>query len=92
MDRSFGGTLFDEMDELFENGTMSSGYVINVTQTPEGTKVHAKVGKSTEANELKSRLQQQYPNTQIEIEGGRSLIREVSPQLVEEKKNMDNKK
>lgn len=92
MDSFFGGSLFDEMDELFEKDTMSSGYSINVTQTPEGTKVYAKVGKGTEVNELRRRLQQQYPGAQIEIEGGKPLIREISTKPVEEEKDKKDKK
>ena len=87
VDKLFGGSLFDEMDEIFERfgkQEMSSGYSINVTQTPEGTKVYAKVGKETNVNELRRRLQQQYPGAQIEIEGGKPLIREISTKPVEE--------
>ena len=89
IDEFFGGPLFDEMDELFERlerGEISSGYSITVTQTPQGTKVHAKVGKDTDVNELRRRLQKQYPGAQIEIEGERPLIKEISTKPVEEEK------
>jgi len=87
LDEFFGESLFDEVDEIFEkfeNVEISSGYSINVTQTPEGTKVYAKVDKNTDVNELRRRLQQQYPGAQIEIEGGKPLIREISTKPIEE--------
>jgi len=75
--------LFDRFE--FEKGDeVKSGYSISVTQTPQGTKVHAKVGKDTDVNALKRRLQEQYPSAQIEIEGGRPLIREISTKPVRE--------
>jgi len=89
LDELFGGSLFDEMDEMlekFEKREMSSGYSISVTQTPEGTKVYTKVGKDTDVNELRRRLQQQYPGAKIEIEGGKPLIREISTKPIEEEK------
>ena len=96
IDELFGGSLFDEMDDVFERFEkkgISSGYSVSVTQTPEGTKVHAKAGKDTGVNELRRRLQQQYPGAQIEIEGGKPLIREISTRPVEEeeKDKNDNK-
>jgi hypothetical protein len=78
IDELFGGSFFDEA-KLFEEFP-ESGYSISVTQTPEGTKVKAKVGKDTDANALRKQLQRQYPNAQIEIESGKKepLIREIS--------------
>jgi hypothetical protein len=77
IDELFGNSLFDEklLDEF-----PASGYSISVVQTPEGTKVQAKVGKDTDTNALKKQLQQQYPNATIEIEGGKKepLIKELS--------------
>jgi hypothetical protein len=93
IDELFGGSLLDEMNELFKEfpeGEFSGGYSISVTQTPEGTKVKAKVGKDVDVNMLRKRLQQQYPRAQIEIEGGKQgpLIREISTKPVrEEDKN-----
>jgi hypothetical protein len=83
IDELFGGSHLEEFDELFEKGT-ESGYSISVSQTPEGTKVHAKVGKGTDVNTLRRQLEQQYPGAQIEIEGGRPLNREISTKPVEE--------
>lgn len=82
--------LFGGMDEMFEKfgaggGGMESGYSVNVTQTPEGTKVHAKAGKGMDASQLRKSLQQQYPNTTIEIEGDKPLIREISTKTLKEK-------
>jgi len=37
--------LFSESGKLFDEGFQSSGYSISVVQTPEGTKVKAKIGK-----------------------------------------------
>jgi len=95
IDEFFEGSLFEETDEMFkrfEKGEMSNGYSIRVTQTPEGTKVYAKVGKDTDVSEVKRRLQQQYPDAQVEIEGGKPLIREISTKSVEEEKDKRDKK
>lgn len=89
IDELFGGSLFGEMENLFkdlEKGELSSGYSISVVQTPEGTKVKAKVGKDVDVNALRRQLERQYPNAEIEIEGGRQqpLIKEISTKSVEE--------
>jgi len=84
IDELFGGSLFEDFDKLFEEEMESSGYSISITQTPEGTKVYAKVGKDTDVNALRRQLEQQYPGAQIEIEGGRPLIREISTKSIEE--------
>ncbi|MEM1552851.1 MAG: hypothetical protein QXS01_04465 [Candidatus Bathyarchaeia archaeon] len=94
IDELFGGSIFDEMEEIFKEfpeGEITSGYSISVTQTPEGTKVKAKVGKDVDVNALKRRLQQQYPGAQIEIEGGRQepLIREISTKPAREEENSE---
>jgi outer membrane translocation and assembly module TamA len=79
IDELFGSSLFDETEKLFEEFP-TSGYSISVVQTPEGTKVKAKVGKNTDVNALRKQLERQYPNARIEIEGGKKepLIREIS--------------
>ena len=79
IDELFGSSAFEEKETFFDE-LGESGYSISVVQIPEGTKVRAKVGKDTDVNALRRRLQQQYPNAQIEIEGGRKepLIREIS--------------
>ena len=89
-DELFGDSLFGNMDRFFD-GFPESGYSISVVQTPEGTKVRAKVGKDTDVDMLKRQLQQQYPNAEIEIEGGRKepLIREVSTKSLK-KENEEN--
>jgi len=84
IDELFGDSIFEDLDKLFEGEIESSGYSISVTQTPEGTKVYAKVGKDTDVNALRRELEQQYPGAQIEIEGGRPLIREISTRSIEE--------
>jgi len=89
IDELFGGSLFDEMENLFkglEETEFSGGYSISVIQTSEGTKVKAKVSKNVDVNALRKQLEKQYPNAQIEIEGGRQepLIREVSTKPVKE--------
>jgi len=84
IDDLFGGSIFEEFERLFEEGMGESGYSISVTQTPEGTKVYAKVGKDTDVNALRRRLEQQYPGAEIVIEGGQPLIREISTRPVEE--------
>ena len=89
-DELFGDSLFGDIDRFFEE-LPKSGYSISVVQTPEGTKVRAKVGKDTDVDMLKRQLQQQYPNAEIEIEGGRKepLIREVSTKSLK-KENEEN--
>ncbi|MBS7636362.1 hypothetical protein KEJ37_03310 [Candidatus Bathyarchaeota archaeon] len=94
IDELFGGSIFDEIDELFNEfseGEIIGGYSISVAQTPEGTKVKAKVGKDVDVNALKRRLQQQYPGAQIEIEGGKQepLIKEISTRSVGEEENSE---
>ncbi|MEM3577549.1 MAG: hypothetical protein QXX51_03730 [Candidatus Bathyarchaeia archaeon] len=75
IDELFGASIFEDFPEELEGG-----YSISVVQTPEGTKVKAKVGKDVDANALRRQLQREYPNAQIEIEGGKTepLIREIS--------------
>ena len=81
------GDFFDDLESSFDDFS-GSGYSISVVQTPEGTKIRVKAGKDTDVNSLKRRLQQQYPNEEIEIEGGREepLIKEVSTKNVVEEK------
>lgn len=76
IDELFGGSILHNTELLGKSS--GSGYSISVVQTSEGTKVKAKVGKNADAGALRRQLQQQYPNAQIEIEGGRPLIREIS--------------
>ena len=85
IDELFGNSIFSEMDTFFDE-LPGSGYSISVVQTPEGTKVRAKVGKNADVDMLKKRLKEQYPNAEIEIEGGRKepLIREVSTKSLKE--------
>jgi len=84
IDELFEGSLFNNTESLFDNSS-TSGYSISVVQTPEGTKVKAKIGKNTDANAVKKQLQQQYPNAKIEIEGGKPLIREISTKTLKHK-------
>jgi len=85
IDEFFSGSLFDER-EAFSNEAFEGGYSISVVQTPEGTKIKAKVRKETDTNILRKQLQQQYPDAEIEIEGGRkdSLIKEISTKNLKE--------
>ncbi len=94
IDELFGGSIFEDMEGIFTDipeDEFSSGYSISVTQTPEGTKVRAKVGKDVDANALRRQLQKQYPGAKIEIEGGKSepLIREISTKPIKEEKCED---
>ena len=77
------GDFFDDFEASFDDFS-GSGYSISVVQTPEGTKIRVKAGKDTDVNSLKRQLQQQYPNAEIEIEGGREepLIKEVSTKSI----------
>ncbi len=92
IDELFGGSIFEETESCF-NEFPESGYSISVTQTPEGTKVRAKIGKDADADALRRQLQQKYPNAEIEIEGGRKepLIREISTKSIKEE-TKENKK
>ena len=94
IDELFGGSLFNHAESLFNDEFPASGYSISVVQTPEGTKVKAKVGKDTDVNALKRQLQRQYPNAEIEIEGGRKepLIKEISTKTVEEDEDDEENK
>jgi hypothetical protein len=94
IDELFGESIFEDMEGIFidlPENEFSGGYSISVTQTPEGTKVRAKVGKDVDANALRRQLQKQYPGAKIEIEGGKSepLIREISTKPVKEEKGED---
>ncbi len=64
-----------------------------MVQTPEGTKVKAKVGKDTNVNAFRKQLQQRYPNAKIEIEGGKAkpVIREISTRTLKQEGEQDNK-
>ena len=88
IDELFGDSVFDDFDSMFkgvEKGRGSqSGHSVSVSQTPQGTKVHAKVGEDADVSALRRQLQRQYPGAQIEIEGGRPLIKEISTRSVEE--------
>lgn len=89
IDRFFNNSIFDEFERLFNDlseNSFASGYSISVIQTPEGTKVRAKVGRGVDVNMLRKRLEQQYPGAKIEIEGGKQepLIEEISTRSVEE--------
>ncbi|NWF86590.1 hypothetical protein HXY32_02065 [Candidatus Bathyarchaeota archaeon] len=88
IDELFGSSLFGEK-ELLSDEAFESGYSISVTQTLKGTKIKAKVGKDADVNTLRRQLQQQYPNAEIEIEGGRkeSLIKEISTRRLKEENN-----
>jgi hypothetical protein len=97
IDEFFGGSLFEEMDDLFKEfseGEFTGGYSISVVQTPEGIKVKAKVGKDTDANALRKQLERQYPGAKIEIEGGKQepLIREISTKPIREEKTDEKEK
>ncbi|MGD8545673.1 MAG: hypothetical protein PVH12_05805 [Candidatus Bathyarchaeota archaeon] len=86
--------MFNDTESLFEDFPQT-GYSISVVQTPEGTKVKAKVGKNTDANLIKKQLQEQYPDSKIEIEGGKTipLIREISTKTLKPgDKKRENKK
>ncbi|NWG10332.1 hypothetical protein HXY33_01060 [Candidatus Bathyarchaeota archaeon] len=91
MSRSLLGEREAFSDEVFEGG-----YSISVVQTCEGTKVKVKVGKDVDVNAIQRRLQQQYPNAQIEIEGGKTepLIKELSTKTIrkDEEKEQDKNK
>lgn len=91
IDELFGTSIFNETESLFDK-TTATGYSISVVQTPEGTKVKAKVGKNTDANAIRKQLQQQYPNAKIEIEGDKPLIREISTKTLKQKDKKEENK
>ena len=85
----FRGSFFKEINDVFtrlDKETLQGGYSISVTQTPEGVRVYAKVGKDVNVNELRRKLQQEYPGAEIEIDGGEPLIREISTKSLKEKR------
>lgn len=85
IDELFGDPIFNDTEPLFGK-SYGSGYSISVIQTPEATKVKAKVGENTDVSALRKQLQNQYPNAKIEIEGGREepLIREISTKTLKQ--------
>ncbi|MGQ9538990.1 MAG: hypothetical protein ACUVTE_05370 [Candidatus Bathycorpusculaceae bacterium] len=96
IDEFFSRSPFDNVEELFKDfseDTFINGYSISVIQTPEGTKVKAKVGKDTDVNTLRKQLERQYPNAKIEIEGGKQepLIREISTKPIRGEKTSEKK-
>lgn len=93
IDEIFGGSLFNDTESLLKQFP-ETGYSISVVQTPEGTKVKAKVGKNTDADSVKRQLQQQYPNAKIEIQGGKKqpLIREISTKPIKHKNKKEQTK
>lgn len=92
IDELFGGSIFDEFERFFSefsSNELAGGYSISVVQTPEGTKVKARVGKDVDVNALRRRLEQQYPGAQIEIEGGKRepLIKEISTKSIKDEES-----
>ena len=85
VDELLDGSLLDENAPLLDEFP-KSGYSISVVQTSEGTKVKAKVGNGTDVRAFRAQLEQQYPNAEIEIEGGKAkpLIREISTKTLSE--------
>lgn len=92
MDELFGDSLFKEGKTFFGELPIE-GYSISIVQTPEGTKVRAKVGKDTDVDILRKQLQQKYPNAQIEIEGGRKepLIKEITTKTLKKEDDKNQK-
>jgi len=92
IDELFGSSIFEKR-EAFLGELPEDGYSISVVQTPEGTNVRAKVGKDADVDMLRKQLQQEYPNAQIEIEGGRKepLIKEIATKALK-KENDENQK
>jgi hypothetical protein len=84
--------LYSTKKKLLANNIPRTGYSISVIQTPEGTKVKAKVGKNTDVKAFRKQLEQEYPNTKIEIEGGsaKPLIREISTKTLKHEGPEDN--
>lgn len=82
--------MFNDKESLVDKFP-ETGYSISVVQTPEGTKVKAKVGKNTNVNAFRRQLQQKYPNAKIEIEGGKAkpLIREISTKTLTQESEED---
>lgn len=93
--RFFGGPLFSDVEKMFEKlegeGAREGGYSIQVRQTPEGTKVHAKIGKNANKTKIRKELERKYPGAEIQIEGGRPLIREISTKPVKSKRTQKTK-
>lgn len=93
IDELFGTSLFEDTEKFFEEFG-ESDCTISVVQTPEGTKVKAKVDKDTDITALRKQLEREYPNAKIEIEGGQEkpLIREISTNTIKEDDKKQNHK
>lgn len=96
IDEFFGGRFFEDMESLFRDfgeDAFTGGYSISVIQTPEGTRVKAKVSKDTDVNTLRKQLEKQYPGAKIEIEGGSQepLIKEISTKPIREEKTEEER-
>lgn len=94
IDEFFGGRFFEDVESLLKDFTEDAfrgGYSISVIQTPEGTRVKAKVSKDVDANALRKQLERQYPGAKIEIEGGKQepLIREISTKPIREEETRE---
>lgn len=100
-DRSWRSKMDEKDDEkkswvekVFENsfngfggafGGKGGGYSIQVTQTPEGTVVNAKLSDNMDRKKMKHQLQQKYPNAKIKIKGGK---KEASRFKIKERKQL----
>lgn len=91
IDELFRGSTFNDVESLSADFP-ETGYSISVVQTSQGTKVKAKVGKNTDVNMFRKQIQQQYPNAEIEIEGGKTkpLIREVCTKSLKQESEETN--
>jgi hypothetical protein len=91
--RLFGGSIFNNIEQMFKttgnHGIEGGGYSIQVTQTPEGTKVYAKIGKNADQTKIRQQLEKKYPGATIQIEGGRPLIKEISTKPVKPEKEQE---
>ena len=94
-DDFFGGSIFDEIEELFEKFSegfdetsfgMGGGYSIEVTYANGRPIVRAKLSDNIDRAEFEKMLREKYPGAEIIIEGGRGEKFEVVRKEKEGKK------
>ncbi|MEM1545293.1 MAG: hypothetical protein QXY40_00930 [Candidatus Methanomethylicia archaeon] len=89
-DEFFGESIFKDLENIFEEGfPVRGGYSISIQQVGGKTIVNAKVSEEVDVEQLEKELRRKYPNAQINIEGGKPRIREVTEE--KEEKGRDTK-
>ncbi|MHA1609684.1 MAG: hypothetical protein ACTSUJ_06730 [Candidatus Njordarchaeales archaeon] len=93
-DAFFSGSLFDEIEEFFEDvwdefkelGDTEGGYSIEITYVNGRPVVRAKISDNIDREEFERMLKERYPGAEIIIEGGRGEKFKVMKREKEEKR------